>query len=313
MIIMTMLNIAITIRSFNHEGPAIKKLRDSFQITYVNLTGQRLSGNTLIHALREADGVIAGTEIFDDRVFQKSPQLQVISRVGTGLDSIDLVSAKQRGIRILSTPRSPVPAVTEHTLTLIFTVMKNIPYYNDTMRRGTPPVKPGKMLSGKKVGIVGLGRVGARVAAALDFFGCRISYFDPYTTQHANPAWKQQPSVKDLVRDIDILSLHASAAPDTPPIIDADVLSCCKKGIIIINTARGSLIDEVALADGLRSDQVSGAGLDVFRNEPYSGELLSFSQVVATPHVASNTTESRDEMEMEAADNLIKYFMEMNE
>lgn len=308
MIIMSMLNLAITIRSFNYDGPAIKKLNDVFTISYANRSGRRLSGDALVHALSDADCVIAGTETFNDAIFEQSPRLKAISRVGTGLDSIDLAAAKKREIGILSTPHSPIPAVTEHTLSLIFSVMKNIPYYNEAMRRGNPQIKPGRMLAGKKVGVIGLGKIGAHVAAALDFFGCSVTYYDPYTPQPSNHAWKRVTSLPELIKDIDILTLHASADSKAPPLVDADVLSMSKHGLIIINTARGTLIDEAALLDALKSGQVYGAGLDVFCHEPYSGELLTFPQVVATPHVASNTLESRYEMETEAAENLIRYF-----
>lgn len=310
MIIMSMLNLAITIRSFNYDGPAINKLNNTFTITYANRSGQRLSDDALVHALSGADCVIAGTETFTEAIFEQSPRLKAISRVGTGLDSIDLAAAKTRGIAILSTPRSPIPAVTEHTISLIFSVMKNIPYYNDAMRKGSPQIRPGRMLAGKKAGIIGLGKIGARVAAALDFFGCTVTYYDPYTHQPSNPAWNRVQSLPELVKDIDILTLHASADPTAPPLINADVLSVSKRGLIIINTARGTLIDEAALLEALKNGQVSGAGLDVFCHEPYSGELLTLPQVIATPHVASNTIESRDEMEKEAVENLIMYFKE---
>jgi len=305
-----MLNLAITIRSFNYDGMAINKLNNTFTITYANRSGQRLSEAALVHALSGADCVIAGTETFNDAVFEHSPRLKAISRVGTGLDSIDLVAAKTRGIAILSTPRSPITAVTEHTISLIFSVMKNIPYYNDAMRKGSPQIRPGRLLAGKKVGILGLGKIGARVAAALDFFGCTVTYYDPFTPQPPDPAWKMVGSLPELVKDIDILTLHASADPAAPPLIDADVLSVSKQGLIIINTARGTLIDEAALLEALKTGQVSGAGLDVFCHEPYSMGLLTLPQVIATPHVASNTIESRDEMESEAAENLIRYFSE---
>jgi len=168
------------------------------------------------------------------------------------------------------------------------------------MRRGHLPTRPGRLLNGAQAGIVGLGRIGTRVAEILDFLGCSISFFDPYIGEAPRGAWRRASSLVELVRDADILSLHAPAQPGDRALVTGEVFSACKRGIIIINTARGSLINEEAMLSSLRDGTVAGAGLDVLPRDPYDGPLLSFPQVIVTPHVASNTPETRARMEAEA-------------
>jgi D-3-phosphoglycerate dehydrogenase / 2-oxoglutarate reductase len=303
--------IAITIRSFNLSGPAFEKLRDNFTISFVNKTGGRLSEADLMAVLGNVQGIIAGTETFSRRVIDQCSSLKVISRVGVGIDSIDLNAAQDRGIQILITPNSPVQSVAEHTLGLILSTLKRIPQYNEQMRRNDHAITAGALLSGKTVGIAGMGRIGTRVAEMLECFGCNIIFYDPVISRETPRSWKRVDSIENLVRGSDIVTIHSAPQPDCLPLINASVLSHAKK-IILINTARGSLIDESSLIDALSSGRVKAAALDVFSSEPYSGKLLTFPQVIVTPHVASNTIESRQYMEMEAADNLIRSLAEDN-
>jgi D-3-phosphoglycerate dehydrogenase / 2-oxoglutarate reductase len=302
---MTRPRVAITIRSFDQSGGAMKKLIDEFEIVYINSTGLRLSEYDLISAIKNAEYVIAGTELFSKSVLETSPRLKVISRVGVGIDNIDITTAEKHNVCILNTPEAPGLAVAEHTLALLLTLLKNIPKYNNQMRSGNYPVEPGLMLSGKTVGIIGLGRIGYRVATMLAALGCTINYYDPYVRNNPPSGWVSASSIQDLVRSVEVVSLHSSPQKECSAILNSEVFSVCRKGIIVINTARGSLIDERALADALEAGIVSAAGLDVFLTEPYSGELLKYPQVIVTPHVASNTIESRQQMEMEAVEHII--------
>ena len=310
---MTMKNIAITIRSFDEAGSAMALLKEKFHISYINKTGRHLSDDELIDAIRDADAIIAGTERFSEKTFLSAPKLHMISRVGIGLDSIDLDAARKKNIQILSTPESPVQAVAEHTLGLLLAILKNIPADNSAMRIGVQRRNPGYLLSGKKVGIVGLGRIGTRVGTILDLLGCRIAYYDPFLNRSVNEHWEKKTTLEDLVIDVDILTLHAASGPDQKPLIEQKIISKCRRGIIIINCARGSLIDEPALIGGLEEGTIGAAGLDVFSKEPYTGRLLEFPQVITTPHVASNTVESRSDMEMESVENIIRYFKERSQ
>lgn len=303
--------IAITIRSFDPSGPAIQKLKEKCTISFINKTGSRLSETGLIAALKGVRGVIAGTEPFSRRLMDQCSSLEVISRVGVGTDSIDSAAAREHGIRILITPNSPVQSVAEHTLALILSSLKNIPAYNEQMRRNNHAIATGSLLSGKTIGIVGMGRIGTRVAEILESLGCHIHFYDPMISRPVPSAWKQFDSIENLIKSSDVVSLHAPPQTDKLPLIDARVLSFAN-GITLVNTARGTLIDEPALITALSSGKVKSAALDVFSSEPYSGDLLAFPQVITTPHVASNTIESRQQMEMEAVNNLIQYLAEEN-
>jgi len=298
--------IAITIRSFDTTGVPMVKLRESCEIGYVNSTGRRLEEGDLIEAVGIAEGVIAGTEPLSRRVMDASPRLRAISRVGTGTDTIDLAAARARGIQVYTTPEAPVEAVAEHTLALVLALSKRICPYNQEMRTGMERTVPGTLVSGKTAGIVGFGRIGSRVASMLSSLGCRVLVYDPLIRRNGVKEVAFAETLEDLAGQADIITLHATPGADGKPIFDDRIFSRCKKGILFINTARGSLVDERALASAIMNGTVTGAGLDVFSREPYSGPLLGYPQVIATPHVASNTLDTRERMEMEAVENLIR-------
>jgi D-3-phosphoglycerate dehydrogenase len=306
MVFMPKANVAVTIRSFDYTGPAYDILTSRFNTVYTNRSRRRLNEDELIHAIHEVRGVIAGTESFSSRVISSSPDLAVISRVGVGTDTIDMEAARNAAIKVMTTPQSPVFAVAEHTIGLILAVQKKIPAYNHAVLEGDFSVQPSSMLKGKMVGIIGMGRIGQQVATLLDAFGCKIIYYDPFASLEVKRSWKKTASLDELLGMSDIISLHAPAQKDNTPILNREAFNQCRHGIRIINTARGSLVDESALSEALRTGRVAGAGLDVTIKEPYEGPLLAFPQVIITPHIASNTVESRKDMEKEAVENLIK-------
>ncbi|WP_342305951.1 NAD(P)-dependent oxidoreductase [Methanolobus sp. ZRKC5] len=303
--------VAITIRSFSSTELLSSSLNDIGETTYINTSGVRLTEDELCNILAKIHGVVAGTEKFTRRVFESSPYLRVISRVGVGVDNIDHEAAREHGITILNTPNSPSLAVAEHTLALTFAAIKRITIYNENMRKNDFSIESCLLLSGRAVGIVGLGRVGRKVADMFDALGCRIYYYDPFLPDDFSTKWICMSSLNNLLQCVDIVTLHAPPLSDETPLMGSKEFSNCKKGTIIINTSRGSLIDERALSKAIDEGVVWGAGLDVFPVEPYSGNLLAYSQIVSTPHVASNTIESRQEMEKEAINNLINALREL--
>ena len=297
--------IAITIRSFEATQSLLTSFQDIGEISYVNDTGKRLSEDELCKAVKNVVGVIAGTEKFTRRVFESSQILRVISRVGVGLDSIDLDAAQEHGVIVVNTPDAPIQAVAEHTLALIFAVLKRITIYNDNIRNGEYTVESGLLLNGRSVGIIGLGRIGRKVAEILEGLGCKIIYYDPFLKGELDNTWQRVELLSELLENADIVSLHLPPQKDNEPILDNKAFKKCREGVVVINTARGSLIDEGALIQAIGNGIIWGVGLDVFPFEPYTGKLLDYPQVVTTPHVASNTIESRQEMEKEAIENLI--------
>ncbi|MDP3396770.1 MAG: NAD(P)-dependent oxidoreductase [Methanoregula sp.] len=298
--------IAITIRSFGTDPDCLEKLKTHFTISYQNTNGLRLSEEELAIAMRGAHGVIAGTERYTEKVIRSSADLKVISRVGVGTDNIDKEAARKAGISIVNTPIAPADAVAEHTLTLILCCLKNICRYNSAARihNVTTGIPPGLMLKDKVCGIIGMGRIGKRVAVILLAFGCKVIYFDPYIKEEI-PEMQKAGTLDEIIAASDILTLHTPSLKGGERIISRRTLPLCKEGVIIINTARGSLIDEEILIKGLKARKIRALGLDVFVKEPYSGPLENFPEVIMTPHIASNTVESRGEMEREAVQNLI--------
>ena len=298
-------SLAITIRSFTPDAAVEEILKSRFDIRYVNTSGKRLSEDELSSAIRGADAVIAGTEEFTRSVIDASPQLRMISRVGVGTDSIDLDTAAKQNIRILITAASAIQPVAEHTLALIFCVSRRLAEYYTSARVHDHRVKQASLLFGKTVGIIGIGRIGSRVGELVLCLGCPVIYYDPFVTTSPNPAFTRAGSLDELFQKADIITLHVPAKKGDKALLDREAFNQCRNGVIIINTARGSLVDEQALSEALDSGKVAGAGLDVTAEEPYNGPLLSFPHVVITPHVASNTTESRKAMEREAVDNIL--------
>src|SRR5512136_1821331 len=168
---------AITIRSFDTGGAAMRALEEASEVVFVNRTGGHLTGPGLEGALSGADAVIAGTEAFTPAVLRSASRLKVISRVGVGTDNID--PSASRGIRICTTPRAPIQAVAEHTVALLLAIAKRVVTYNGNIRRGDFSVSPGILLAGKRVGLIGAGRIGRRVGELLEAFGCIVLFHDP--------------------------------------------------------------------------------------------------------------------------------------
>lgn len=295
---------AITIRSFGAIKHLIAAIGETGSIVYSNDTGKRLVESELCEILKNANAVIAGTEPFTKEVFDSAPNLRVISRVGVGLDNVDMDAARDHGVTVMNTPDAPSLAVAEHTLSLLLAILKRIAQYNENMRRKDFSIEHGMLLSGKKAGIVGLGRIGHRVAEILEMLGCSIFYFDPFLLEPTSMQWIRTNTLEELLETVDIVTLHIPSQNEKP-LLDKEAFELCKPGIVLINTARGSLINEDALAFAIEQGIVWGVGLDVFSTEPYTGKLLNYPQVVITPHVASNTVESRHQMEIEAINNMI--------
>lgn len=333
--------IAITIRSFLSINCVENLIIQNYNLSYLNKLGRRLTSEEIIIHCKTAEAIIAGTEHFSRETLFQLPSLKVISRVGVGTDSIDMETAREKGITILTTPISPIPAVAEHTISLLLAICKKIPDYLLSQKRAvsniylgnqeinrekkfieekksdfsgednSPRISPGYLIKGKVIGIIGLGKVGFEVARILSCFGGKILYYDPYIGKNPDIKWEYSPSLPHLLQKADIISIHTTPLADDKPLLDGPMFTHIKKGTILINTARGSLIDEFSLIKALEDNTVIGAGLDVLPTDPYFGPLLDNPGVIITPHVASNTYESRKQMELEAIQNIIQYFRDL--
>ena len=259
--------------------------------------------------LQEADGLIAGTEPLNAEVLREAKRLRVISRCGVGLDNVDLAAAEARGIAVLATTEAATNAVAELTLAGILALLRHLPTLDRRCKAREWKREMGLLLEGRCVGVVGLGRIGKRVAGLLTAFGARVIAQDVREDREfASANGIEYVSLETLLRRADIVTLHVSLGPESRRLIRAEQLALMKPGALLINCARGDLVDEKALAESLQSGHLGGAFLDTFSEEPYAGPLLDLPGVLVTPHIGSYTVESRVAMEIEAVQNLIRFF-----
>ncbi len=263
----------------------------------------------LARDLANADALIVrSATTVDAVVISAAPKLRVIARAGTGVDNVDVPAATERGIVVMNSPGANSVSVAEHALALMLALARAVPAADAAMKRGVWDKKrlTGAELRGKTLGVIGLGRVGQEVAARARAFGMEIIAHDPFISEQIAASLAiELMSIDDVCARADYLTLHAPATSDTRHLLDARRLALCKPGIKIINTARGELIDEAALAAAIERGHVAGAGLDVFEQEPPpDGRLTTLPQVVATPHIAASTVEAQELVGTETAMNV---------
>ena len=247
--------------------------------------------------LAECDGAIAGGSQFNGAFMDQGPRLKVIARLGVGYENLDVRAATQRGIIACYAPEAPTISTAEHTIALMMAVAKHIRQYDEHTRAGTirsyRPALRGMELHGRTLGLVGAGRIGSRVATVARALGMTVVVFDPFlNTQRASEIGvRLAPTLEACLSESDVVSLHAPATEETKNLMNSITFGQMKQGAILINAARGSLVDESALVDALTSGHLGGAGLDVFQVEPPKKEhpLLMLETVVVTPHIASAT------------------------
>ena len=266
---------------------------------------RKLSEEEIINLVVETnpDAIAAGVEPLTRKVMKQGANLKVISRCGSGLDSVDLAAAKDLGIQVFNTPDAPVIPVAELTISFILSALRNINSLDEKIRNNIWEDCQGALLNGKTVGLVGCGRIGTYVAKILKAFGCEVLGFDVSVTNHEIC---QMTDFNTLLKKSDIISLHIPINQDNYHQIGQKAFDVMKHGVVIINTARGGLIDEKVLLKELESGKVKYAALDVFEEEPYDGALLSCKEnTVLTPHIASSAKEAREKMEEETVTNLV--------
>jgi D-3-phosphoglycerate dehydrogenase len=268
--------------------------------------------NGLAAELADADALVVRSAVqADDALMAAAPKLRVIGRAGVGVDNIDADAATKRGIIVMNTPGANAVAVAELTIGLMLALGRKLPQANTSMHAGRWEKKSllGAELRGKKLGILGLGRIGIEVARRARAFGMEIVGHDPFVS----PAIARENNIRlatvdELFREADYLSLHVGLTPQTTGIINEKTIASMKKGVRIINCARGELIVDQALADALKSGQVAGAALDVFSQEPpKDSPFLALENVILTPHVAGSTAEAQEAVGIQIALQVREY------
>lgn len=295
----------ISTSSFDTENnPAIQRLINAGLQLVTNPYGRRLTEDEA-EALLADDvvGMIAGIEPLTARVIQSAKSLKVISRCGTGMDSVDLIAAQNNAITVLNTPLAPAQAVAELTLGLMLASLRKINQTDHYIRNGEWPRTQGRLLAAQTVGLIGLGHIGRRVAKLCQAFEANVVAYDPYIDQA--PSDVALMSLEALLSTADIISLHTSYSAELHHLIDTQAIARMKPEALLINAARGGLVDEQALKAALDNGKLGGAALDTFEQEPYLGPLLECNNLILSSHIGSLAREARQRMEREAAANLV--------
>lgn len=306
-----MARILITTVPFGNKNDLPIRQLEANGIQYViNPLGRKLKEDELTELVGDVEVLIAGTEPITEKVMANAPRLKLISRVGIGLDSVDLMAAERRGIKVSYTPDAPAPAVAELTIGLMFSLMRSIHVANAQMHRGEWHRYFGRRIGDLTVGIVGAGRIGARVLRHLAVLGAGrllVNDINPAACKGDGIAAAEPAELDVIYREADIVSLHVPLTAHTKNMVRREDLLRMKPDAMIVNTARGGIINEDDLADVLGAGHLSGAAVDVFCEEPYQGRLASIERCLLTSHMGSMSIDCRTRMEIEATQEAIRY------
>src|SRR6266513_1299047 len=271
--------------------------------------------DTLNAEIADADALIvrSATKVTAE-LLDRAKKLRAVGRAGVGVDNIDLDEATKRGVLVMSTPGGNAISVAEHTFALLLALARQVPRLDKAIHEGRweKSSAAGTEVRGKTLGLIGLGRIGSEVAVRAEAFDMRVLAYDPYISEAAaHEISVELVPLEKLLAESDFVSLHTALSPATQNLINASTIQKMKKGARVINTARGELIDEAALADALRSGKFAGAAVDVFMEEPPTNSpLVGLPNVIATPHVAGSTAEAQEEVGTQVAVQIKDYLAE---
>ena len=296
-------------------GEHLEKLKEAGHEVVVSDLNRPLTGEELVERVKGVDGILSllTDRIDGDLMDAAGPQLKIISNYAVGFDNIDIKGATDRGIVVTNTPSDEVnEAVAEHTWALILALARRIVEADEATRRGgykgwEPNIFLGVNLVGKTLGIIGLGRIGSMVARRARGYNMTVLY----NKREPDPEAEKELGVKfasldELLAASDFVTLHVPLTDETRHMINKETISKMKKGGFLVNTARGPVVNEKDLVEGLRSGHLGGVALDVYDNEPtIDPELIGMENVVLTPHIASATTEARNKMGEQAINAIL--------
>jgi D-3-phosphoglycerate dehydrogenase len=275
----------------------------------------KLSSDELIQQLRDYDGLVVRSETkVTAAVLDGAPGLRIVGRAGVGVDNIDVAAATARGVVVMNAPDGNTITTAEHTLALLIALARRLPQANSSLKAGRWERQNfvGTELQGKTLGIVGLGRIGRVVANRARAFGMNIVAYDPFIApEQARDLQIELASLDEVFQRADFLTVHTPLTSETRGIVGAGAFAKMKRGVRVINCARGGLIDENALFEAIKSGIVVGAALDVFVEEPPSTDhpLLSLEEVIATPHLGASTAEAQEGVAYTVAEQMRDYLL----
>lgn len=285
----------------------IKLLNESGFDYFINPHKRTLSIQETIELAKDCIGIVAGTELYDKHVLEKCTRLKCISRVGVGIENIDLEYASKKGIQIANTPKGPTQPVAELTLGLTLSLLRKIPGSHQNLKNGIWKKEVGTLLTGKTIGVIGLGNIGKTVSSIFKSLGNNVLAYDLMPDKEwATMNHVKLLDLKSLLQKADIITIHIPGSKDKKAVINSQLLNYIKPGAFLINVSRGGVVDEESLYELLKTEHIKGAAIDVYEKEPYNGPFLKLNNVVLTPHIGSYAAESKLQMEVDAVNNLIK-------
>lgn len=289
------------------DGPGIRRLRAAADEVVLNPHGRPLTEDELIPLVADVDGIVAGLDDYTAAVFAAAPRLRALARYGVGVDRVDLDAAAAHGVTVTRTPGANSLAVAELAVGLVFAVARGIAQLDAAVRAGEWPRRSGKELTGGTAGVVGFGAIGRLVAERLRGLGMHPIAYDPMLPDVAfADAGVERVDIDELCRRSDVVSLHVPLLPETRHIIDARRLALLPSGAIVVNTARGGLLDESAARRALDEGALHGVAIDVYETEPPSlSPLVGHARVVATPHAGGHTTSAVQRMTDQSVDAVL--------
>ncbi len=300
----------ITTVPFGENNRLPFELLENANIDYlVNPLNRKITEGELVEMITDFDVIIAGTEKISDKVMEKASNLKMISRVGIGLDSVDLLAAKRHGIKVSYTPDAPAPAVIDLTMGLMYSLLRRVHESNIQMHKGNWHRYFGKRLTECSIGIIGTGRVGSKVIKNLVALGCKIIYYYDKKVRLEDDDKRHVifTSKEEIYKKSDIISLHVPLDLETKNMITIKEIKLMKKDVFLINTARGGIINEKDLYTALEKKLIAGAAIDVFEDEPYSGKLAKHDNCILTGHMGSMSVDCRTRMEIEATEEAVRF------
>jgi D-3-phosphoglycerate dehydrogenase len=274
-----------------------------------------LNGDDLLRAVADVQGIVVRSDTqITEEVMAAAPHLRVVARAGAGVDNVDVAAATRRGIVVMNAPGENTISAAEHTMSMILSLARRIPQADRSMRSGKWERGRfmGVELFGKTLGIFGVGKVGREVAARARAFGMEVLGYDPVLSEQvASRVGVRLVTPEEIFDRADLITLHLPLTESTRHMIGREQLARCRRGVRIVNVARGGVIDEAALCEGLQSGQVGGAALDVFESEPPSGSpLIDIDTVVVTPHLGASTREAQEKVASRIAEQVAAYLKE---
>ncbi|AFL95460.1 D-3-phosphoglycerate dehydrogenase [Thermococcus cleftensis] len=266
----------------------------------------------LVELVKDVDAIIVRSKPkVTRRVIESAPKLKVIGRAGVGLDNIDLEAAKERGIKVVNSPGASSRSVAELAIALMFSVARKVAFADRKMREGVWAKKQcmGIELEGKTIGVIGFGRIGYEVAKIAHALGMKVLLYDPYPNEEmAKEVGGKFAQLEELLRESDVVTLHVPLVEQTYHLINEERLKLMKPTAILINAARGAVVDTSALVKALQEGWIAGAGLDVFEEEPLPKDhpLTKLDNVVLTPHIGASTEEAQMRAGVQVAEQIVE-------